>query len=130
MTPCPDPDALLSVASVLDWSEDALQHLASCPACRRVRDDLRTARDALALEDAVENGFERRVMDSLPPEPARRERLIGALLLAPVAALTCLAAIVSTAGPSPVEPGPALGLAVFAGLLVSGGSRRRASRHG
>lgn len=76
-----------------DQRARALEHLASCPECRRAVDELSGVADELLLLAPPREaplGFESRVLDSIRP-PRRRRR--GLRFLAPVAAAAAAVAV-------------------------------------
>jgi hypothetical protein len=87
------PELALGIADGRDRAE-ALEHVASCPDCRRLLEELSTLADELLLlapDHEPPPGFESRVLERLEPPPARRRRF--ARPLAFVAAAVSAAAV-------------------------------------
>jgi len=113
----------------------ALRHLASCPACRAMVEDLSRVADMLlplAPEAEPPVGFEARVLDRLegaarPPQPARPRwrRPLVAVVAAGAAAAALVAGVVVG---RLTDHGPRLERQYVAALRTLGGSSLRAAR--
>jgi Putative zinc-finger len=87
------PELALGIASG-DERARALEHLASCPACRHLLDELSRIADELLLLSPNEEppaGFETRVLGELP-RPTRRRRWLRPLVPAVAAVAAALVA--------------------------------------
>jgi predicted anti-sigma-YlaC factor YlaD len=127
-------DALVAVSEALDWDAlPAVDHLATCAACRARLRELADVRDALVYAEAPAPGFAERVVASLVDAPPRAPRLspvlagCNALLAAATVALTLspLAPAAGSGPPGGASAGATLAVSVLAGagalyLLVRG----------